>query len=60
MGSTYDDKTSLICSMSEMVGTTLAIALPSTANEAQPLNVSTQMTAAKFKFTATKGNTAIN
>lgn len=54
MGSTYDDKTSLICSMSLTVGTTFAIAFPSTTNIAQLLNVSTKMTAAKF--TATKRN----
>lgn len=44
--STYDDKISLICSVSLTVGTTLAIA--STANKTQPQNVSTIMTAAKF------------
>lgn len=48
IGSTYDDKTSFICSISLILGTTLAIALPSTANKTQLLNVSTKMTAAKF------------
>lgn len=47
-GQTYDDNTSLICSISRTVGTVFAMALPSIDTRTQLLNVSTEMTAAKF------------
>lgn len=60
IGSTYDDKISLICSLSLIVGTTLAIALPSTVNKTLLVNVSTKMTDAKFTVIKTNRKTEIS
>lgn len=45
---TYDDRTSLICSMSLTVGTIFAIALPSIANKLQLITVNTEITDTKY------------